>query len=381
MLQDFDENWYVTHYPDVGRAVAAGKFASPLSHYTTHGQQEGRSPTAPADSQPRTFALGAYGTNNVGDEAIFDGVLTRYPRCIQLYLNFPRHAEGQDVYHLLSGPNPFRSEDHLIIGGGGLLYHRDAIQTLVDVARRVRAVGGRVDILRIGCEAAHRDYYDVIRELVGLADTVTVRTTISQEVLESIVGNRSTVEPDFAFLLQGTVGQSTTPSTTTTPLIGLVTSGDPREERQELVRILREQTGPSAPGGRVRFVHIPHSKAYLSPLNNDCLVGESLWSSIDIFSHSRTLFFSTGQFTNDPTTVLKTYQSLDGVMSARFHGLIFAKLFKIPTLLTSGSTLKNQSFARDFGDKNLFVSKSNSDLRETYEAFIQHVRRRKASGS
>jgi hypothetical protein len=375
MEQNFDENWYISQYPDVRLAIAAGKFSSPLSHYVSHGRHEGRHPAMTLSDQPRVFALGAYGTNNVGDEAIFDGLLTLHPHCVQLYLNFPRHTRSVDAYSVLSGPNPFRSDDRLIIGGGGLLYHREAILTLIDVARRVRSVGGRVDIQRIGCEAAQPEFYDVIRDLVGLANSVTVRTTVSREILDKIVGSQFDVEPDFALCLK--VGPSVA-LPDGTPLVGIVTSGDGREDRQELARIIREQTGPDAPGGRVRFLHIPHSKAYLSPLNNDCVVGEALWSSIDIFSHSRSLFYLTQGFTNDPRSVLGVYQGLDGVMSVRFHGLIFARLANLPTLVMSGSTLKNQSFIRDFPSDDLFVSRSDEDLRQSFETFIQRVRIRKA---
>ncbi len=44
---EFDEDWYLTSYPDVAAAVRAGGFASGLQHYLAYGRAEGRSPLPP----------------------------------------------------------------------------------------------------------------------------------------------------------------------------------------------------------------------------------------------------------------------------------------------------------------------------------------------
>jgi acetyltransferase-like isoleucine patch superfamily enzyme len=41
---DFDEEWYLSRYPDVAAAVEAGKFVSGAAHYEQNGRDEGRSP-------------------------------------------------------------------------------------------------------------------------------------------------------------------------------------------------------------------------------------------------------------------------------------------------------------------------------------------------
>lgn len=43
---DFDEAWYLTRYPDVAAAVAAGSCPSGYAHYLSHGKDEGRLPRA-----------------------------------------------------------------------------------------------------------------------------------------------------------------------------------------------------------------------------------------------------------------------------------------------------------------------------------------------
>ena len=70
----FDENWYLMNYPDIRRAIEGGAINSPVTHYLKYGALEGRLPHAPDTSDRRVFTYGSYGSNNVGDEAILEGV-------------------------------------------------------------------------------------------------------------------------------------------------------------------------------------------------------------------------------------------------------------------------------------------------------------------
>jgi SAM-dependent methyltransferase len=47
-VDEFDEAWYLTFYPDIGAAVARGDSPSGLKHYLAYGRQEGRFPSAKA---------------------------------------------------------------------------------------------------------------------------------------------------------------------------------------------------------------------------------------------------------------------------------------------------------------------------------------------
>jgi hypothetical protein len=42
-----DEEWYLSRYPDVREAIAAGHVQSAVSHYRSHGYREGRVPVRP----------------------------------------------------------------------------------------------------------------------------------------------------------------------------------------------------------------------------------------------------------------------------------------------------------------------------------------------
>ena len=371
-----DENWYLHAYPSIRKAIETGRFRSGEHHFRRHGRDEGRSGSPPLSPGPRVFAHGAYGTNNVGDEAIFEGLKRRFPECIQIYINQPRVPGSVMVYHMLAGPNRFRADDHLIIGGGGLLYDRPALQVMVDLAARMRAAGGQVDVLGIGCESAKPAYYDLIKQLVGHARDVTVRTTTSQQILQDIAGVSCRRQDDFALNLPapalGPVGDDRL-----APRIGVVTTGDPREDISVLAGIVHRHTGPDAPNGRVHFVHIPHSRA--SRHNNDVTVGHTLWSSIEIYKRNRDLFFHLEPFSPDPATVLRTYATLDGVITARFHGMVFAHLTGLPVLSMRAHTLKNQSFIKDYPRDGFFTSSSANELPAAFHAFITHVRARRAT--
>ena len=42
-----DEEWYLSCYPDVRKAIADGKMKSAADHYRAHGRRESRLPTRP----------------------------------------------------------------------------------------------------------------------------------------------------------------------------------------------------------------------------------------------------------------------------------------------------------------------------------------------
>lgn len=52
VLDEFDEAWYLTAYPDVAEAVRAEHFASAFEHYRSHGKREGRLPRAQEAATP-----------------------------------------------------------------------------------------------------------------------------------------------------------------------------------------------------------------------------------------------------------------------------------------------------------------------------------------
>lgn len=369
---EFDEYAYLYNNSDVLESVRNGSFVSGRQHFNMFGQKEKRQFHAVNFEGPRVFVVGAYGTRNVGDEAIFDGARHQYPNAIQLYINAPRNLPAVEVYSMLRGSNKFRAEDTLVIGGGGLLYDAGAIRILVNLAQRAREAGAAVRVERIGCEAARPDYYAVIRELFRLADSVSVRSSISQQIVRDICGMEVERQEDFALELVGGV-----PALSVRPgsvlRIGLVTGGDHMEEIAPLIELVKKFSSDRA-ATPVRFVHIPHSASHISLRNNDEVVGVKIAAGISGFLDGRQMAFTRVPFTDDPMEVLKTYASLNGLITRRFHGLVFAHMMKLPVLGLPGDGAKNTSFIEDHPRKILTAINDMKQVRDGFTELMSFMR-------
>lgn len=350
---EFDEHFYVRKHPDVLKAVQDGKFASGRVHYEKFGADEGRACNAIAGDAPRVFIAGAYGTRNVGDEAIFDGARLIYPNAIQLYINAPRNLPAVEVYSMLREPNKFRPQDTLIIGGGGLLYDGGAVRILADLCRKARAAGAAVRIERIGCEAARPEFYNEVRELFALADSISVRSTISQQIAYDITGREVQRAEDFATELASQL-PSAKRRKSEIPLIGVVTGGDHQENIAPLIEVMKRFSSDRS-ATPVRFVHIPHSASHIGIRNNDEVVGMNIAAQLDLFLEGRAHGFKCLRYSDEPLEVLQTYAQLDGLISRRFHGLVFAHMMQLPTLALPGDGKKNTSFIDDHPRDKLFA--------------------------
>jgi hypothetical protein len=53
--RNFDENWYLSTYPDVRRGINEGHFDDALAHYLSKGRAEWRLPNAGADAEVRAW--------------------------------------------------------------------------------------------------------------------------------------------------------------------------------------------------------------------------------------------------------------------------------------------------------------------------------------
>lgn len=373
----FSEIWYRSRYPDVERVIAEGHFKSGLEHFLKFGKAERRQGFPPSDQyikrEARVFAFGAFGTNNVGDEAILEGLRVEFPDVIPIYLNKPRLAEGFWINDVIGYQEFFGKGDKLIIGGGGIFYHIDAVNHMLQLAKNVILRGGQVVILRVGCEAATEELFPGMVELFNLAADISVRTKASANILKSLIMRDVRVEPDFAFNLNKFI-RPAGGGNTDLMTIGIVTDGDARNdltdisgliERHIPIRLIKK--------GNVQFIHIPHSRAYVGRFNNDVVVGHMLWSSINIFSERREEHFQRLEFDSNPFNVLASYRGLDGVISARFHGMIFARMVGIPLLASRGWTLKNKSFIDDNPADDVFCCNSPDELEGTFNKFIECV--------
>ncbi len=129
-------------------------------------------------------------------------------------------------------------------------------------------------------------------------------------------------------------------------------------------------------GRMVRFVHIPHSRSWFNDRNNDCVTGEVLWSTCKMHQADREDLFTLSAFDPNPLSVLRTYGGLDGVMSARYHGLVFGRIAGIPTLAMGGSLVKLRSFIDDYPSGLLRVAERMDELLPATRDFLDMAERR-----
>jgi len=366
----FDENWYLTTYPDVRDALRQGQIGSARNHYIRYGRQESRWPL-PSGDAGRVIAYGSFGSNNVGDEAILEGIKRLYPDCIQIYHNRPRTGEGYLPSQMIGHRPFFTDQDYLILGGGGLLYDRNTVTLMGDLARTALAANATVDILRMGCEAAQPEYSKEIMDLFSMARRITLRSTISQEIMYNLTGELYPVEYDFAFNLAEEAKRL--PRLRSDMMtIGVVTASSSPADLTALAAVIRQHTRAGAKRP-VRFVHIPHSRSYFEVGNNDCVTGQSLWTTCAMHQAADEGLFQPWEYDPEPLSVLARYKCLDGVMSSRYHGLIFGQITDTPTLAIGGDLIKLRSFIDDHASESLFVAGNMGQLADSFDAFLAHV--------
>lgn len=372
----FDSDWYARTYADVANARRAGRVSSLEEHYLSHGAAEGRLPHAPVDGGRRVFAYGSFGSNNAGDEAILEGVRKLFPKVVPFVLNKSRDGSGYFPHVALQRRDFFQRDDLLIIGGGGLLYDRPTVALMADLAEAAKGAGAFVDILRLGCEAAQDSYRDEILRLYSFARHATVRSSSSQRTMEALLGETLPVEADFAFAL--TRELDTVPQQVgAVPTIGLVTASMHETEVRLFADLVRRWTRKRREFP-IRFVHLPHSRSYFNDDNNDVLLGERLWIASEMqHAHDESLL-EMRTFECDPRRLLRSYKQLDGVVSMRYHGLVFGKVARLPTLAVGERGPKVGGFLEDHASE-LLLGTTLEGLSQSFERFVEVVMRTRST--
>jgi polysaccharide pyruvyl transferase WcaK-like protein len=318
------------------------------------------------------YAFGAYGTNNIGDEAIFAGLKHEYPDAIQIYVNKPwswSPTANLPIWYadFLTGVCKFTKEDTLIIGGGGLLHSLKAVNDYYTMASLVTEAGGKVLIEGIGAEGIQSSYKDIVKQLLSLASHISVRTTTSKDLLQPLTKNKIDVRKDFAYSM---ATKSNTPGPLSTQrYIGIVVGGaEDLHVYDELSNLLAKYTvGPE----HYNFLLIPHSISYTNPMNNDLLIFQYLWSNCNIYHAKREERIYILDYTpHDPEEALNLYKDLMlGCIGWRYHSLIFSEMANVPMLLAA-PTFKNMAYVKDVKRSNLIVKQSNETLEQAFNNFI-----------
>lgn len=317
------------------------------------------------------YAFGAYGTNNVGDEAIFYGLRKLYPSAFQVYVN--KSDVNNSVWYadILEGRHSLPSNTLGIIGGGGLLHSYGAVSDYIKFVKLVLGSGGTAEMRSVGAEGVAPDFKSAVTDLVRLCERVTVRTRESQRIIFDVSGVTAELEEDFALRLDVPACRSPRAiDSEVLPTIGVSVGMSPFLSDGAFFKNLVERY--TIENGPVNFVFIPHSHSFVDVNNNDLLTYEYFWSSINIYHSTRERRVRVAKFTTDPEEVLRTYALLDGIIGERFHSIVFGHMLNIPTLALCHSK-KNESFILDNPRQNLYVVRNQDDEVTVTERFMARV--------
>jgi polysaccharide pyruvyl transferase WcaK-like protein len=307
------------------------------------------------------YLFGAYGTNNVGDEAIFEGASVIYPNSIEIFVNKSFRENSVWYADILTGRKSFSNEaDELIMGGGGLIHCRGAVIDYLNMAKIAKSQGLKFSIQRVGFEGLKDDWKDVTIDLLKEASIITVRSKLSKKIVNEL-GFEAEVERDFAYeynpKLIDIIPDYILPNNNKKN-IGFVLSHSNDEQLQSYssyIKIIMKYAN---------VIFIPHSRAYVSHRNNDLVAGHKLWSMSSIWEHKNVTEFGIVHNVYNPREVLSIYSKLDGIFSGRYHGYVFAEKTNIP-LIAKISGLKSESFLKESEFNLKTVIEQNSFESET----------------
>ena len=154
----------------------------------------------------KIYMSGCYGTNNLGDEAIFQGAKNYFGsdfEVIQIYHRIPSAEPSVWIHNILEYgfPQDVTSEDELIIGGGGLFYEAYIVGIWNLVVDQAKKVGMRTSIQGVGLEYCQSAYFIQVRELFNKVDFISVRSYESKRILEEDIGGiqNITIAKDFVY--------------------------------------------------------------------------------------------------------------------------------------------------------------------------------------
>jgi polysaccharide pyruvyl transferase WcaK-like protein len=291
------------------------------------------------------YVLGGYGANNLGDEAIFEGLKQEFGEVIQIYVNKSSIPNSVWYADLLENRYTFSPDaDELIIGGGGLFHCRTAIIDDILVADKALAAGLAVSIQGLGAEGLQDDYITEARDLCNRCYRISVRSIKSQTILRDKLNVQSELRRDFAYNLRDAEFTTIPSFNNDLPVIGLITGGNTdRDGIEKISQIIKNCTvGDTV----ANFIHIPHSRAYVDSYNNDVVTGEIIWSNIEIYHASREARYKNISFVSTPQRLLSVYRQVDAVIGFRYHSFVFSEITNKP-LLGFISGLKSQAFFDD----------------------------------
>lgn len=299
------------------------------------------------------YAVGAYGTHNLGDDAILEGIRIREGSDVVAVADSPLRNQRYLLWsEVMSTSWRFASTDRLIVGGGGIFHSETHIHNMRELAAKFQEAGG-FEIRAVGlenlAEPALGNNNAVLADLEWLitnARRVTTRTTWSLTWLSENSGIQAEYEPDFAVELANEL-EGLPLLRTGCPQVGLVLTGTTLGD--ELFDVARRLTDLVPPEWRILIM--PHARQLHNPANDDVLSGEILRAILV----DRGRDVAVAPWCLSPRQILWFYRSSDLILTQRLHGAYFAQIVGVPCAVW-GVNLKLTSYLADYGSQLVQVA-------------------------
>lgn len=275
-----------------------------------------------------TYLYGAYGTGNLGDDALLKSALECYGKQDTYAICYRKPMLEAPVdwiehFEFVGNPNKYlKRGDRLIFAGGGLFWafsHADVMANLATYASRL---GCLILVDRIGTQGVNCNI-EAARALFELCEEISVRDQASARILKDLqITDRAIVKNDLVLYLKDIpIPKSSLVDVTK---IGINHSVSPfffdPKHRDKTLHIY-SRILDLVP--EVQFYYIPHTRHFNVMCENDIITGEYFWKA----SNGR---IESLPYPKSVEEWLKQYNELSGVMGWRFHMQVIATLLGKP---------------------------------------------------
>jgi len=309
----------------------------------------------------QVFILGAYGQNNLGDEALLDVFIKQFEGC-QLIVNSAQPEVTAKRYGVqcvstywnwrprFSRVRTLLASDLFVFGGGSLLKEIEGnwIARLAYFARILlilifaKVTGKQTAMLGVGMGPLHYPLYKFLtRVSANLTGVICVRDTDSRDLLRSVGVHREvfvTADPVFTLSIQGRAPVVDQPFAASAAYVAVVPRYSLTEAQQHA---LAAACDAIVERYQQQILFIPFQTDYLQHFDDT-------QASRQIQAKMRHPEAAHIWVTDSPRAAFDVIGKATLVLSARLHALIFAAMQGVPSVALSYE-VKVRSFMAEAG--------------------------------
>jgi polysaccharide pyruvyl transferase WcaK-like protein len=276
----------------------------------------------------KTFLYGAYGTGNLGDDALLKSALNLYKDEQPKVVSYGKPLLSDEIpwidhFEFIKNPENFlKKGNKLIFGGGGLFWTASHGDVMAQLAIKASELGCEVAIDRIGVQGVHSNI-EAAKILFRLSKQSTVRDQASVDILKQLgITENVVARGDLVSFLENVSTSSHFKDAKFR--VGINHSATPffydESHRNKTLEIYKK-VATAFPD--IDFYYLPHTRHFNVICQNDVIFGEYFWKA------------TRGKITplHFPSTVeelFKYYRGMSCVIGWRYHLLVIADLLKIP---------------------------------------------------